>query len=43
VSSTTTFHVWAWSVINGQPHFLVSTGTWDGTWLPETAATKLRV
>jgi hypothetical protein len=43
VSSTTTFHVRAWSVINGQPHFLVSTGTWDGTWLPETAATKLRV
>jgi spore germination protein YaaH len=42
-SSTTTFHVRAWAVINGRPHFLVSTGTWDGTWLPETSAIRLRV
>jgi spore germination protein YaaH len=43
VSHTTALHAAAWSVINGQPHFLVSGGTWAGTWLPETLATRLHV
>jgi spore germination protein YaaH len=43
VSRTTALHAAAWSVINGQPHFLVSAGTWAGTWLPETSATRLHV
>jgi hypothetical protein len=40
---TTIFHVSGWAVINGRPYFLVSSGTWAGTWLPETSATRLHV
>jgi spore germination protein YaaH/uncharacterized protein YraI len=40
---TTGMHVSAWAVINGRAYFLVSTGTWAGTWLPESTATRLHV
>jgi spore germination protein YaaH len=43
VSSTTTIRVAAWSVINGQARFLVSSGAWAGTWISETRATRLQV
>jgi spore germination protein YaaH/uncharacterized protein YraI len=43
IGSTTIIRVEAWSVINGQARFLVSSGTWAGTWLSETRATRLRV
>ena len=26
----------AWAVINGVPHFRISSGPWDGTWVPES-------
>ena len=32
----------AWAVINGRPHYLVSSGALAGLWLPETGATRLR-
>ncbi|HET6745719.1 MAG TPA: glycosyl hydrolase family 18 protein [Candidatus Limnocylindria bacterium] len=40
---TRSMTVSAWAVINGRGHFLVSSGAWSGTWLPESAATRLRV
>ena len=40
---TRTGTVSAWAVINGRAHYQVSTGTWAGTWLPESTATRLRV
>jgi hypothetical protein len=43
ITSTTGMRITAWAVINGRPHFLVSTGTWAGTWLPESTSTRLRV
>jgi hypothetical protein len=38
-----TMTVSAWAVINGRGHYLVSSGAWSGTWLPESTATRLRV
>jgi hypothetical protein len=43
LGSTTGMRVSAWAVINGRPHFLVANGTFAGTWLPETKATRLHV
>jgi hypothetical protein len=40
---TRTMTVSAWAVINGRGHYLVSSGAWSGTWLPESTATRLRV
>ena len=31
----------AWAIINGRPHYLVSSGGLSGTWLPESGATTL--
>ena len=35
--------VTAWKIVNGRAHFLVGSGALAGTWLPETAATRLHV
>jgi hypothetical protein len=43
VGSTALVRVSAWAVINGMPHFLVSTGPWTGYWLPESSLTRLHV
>jgi hypothetical protein len=40
---TAGMRVSAWAVINGRAHFLVSSGSWAGTWLPESNATRLHV
>jgi hypothetical protein len=43
ITRTTGMRVTAWAVINGRAHFLVATGAWAGTWLPESNVTRLRV
>ncbi|MEP6469411.1 MAG: glycosyl hydrolase family 18 protein [Chloroflexota bacterium] len=43
VSGSTGMRVSAWAVINGRAHFLVSSGTWAGTWLPESQSTRLHI
>lgn len=43
LSAATTVGVSGWAVINGQPHFLVSSGTLAGTWIKESARTSLAV
>jgi hypothetical protein len=43
IGSTTSIRVSAWAVINGTPHYLVSSGAWVGLWLADTTATRLHV
>lgn len=43
IGSTTGIRVSAWAVINGTPHYLVSSGPWAGLWLAESSATRLHV
>jgi hypothetical protein len=43
VNSTTAIRVSRWAVINGVPHYFVSSGPWAGRWLRETSATQLHV
>jgi spore germination protein YaaH len=38
-----TVSVSAWKIVNGRPHFLVGSGALNGTWLPESSATRLHV
>ena len=35
--------VTAWKIVNGRAHFLVGSGALNGTWLPESSATRLHV
>jgi hypothetical protein len=43
IGSTALVRVSGWAVINGTPHYFVSTGAWTGYWLPETTSTRLHV
>ncbi|HEX5579154.1 MAG TPA: hypothetical protein VFY43_05760, partial [Candidatus Limnocylindria bacterium] len=43
LDAATRVRVSGWSVINGQAHFLVSSGSLAGTWIKETGRTSLVV
>jgi spore germination protein YaaH/uncharacterized protein YraI len=43
LTRTSGMRVAAWAVINGRAYFLVSNGTWAGTWLAESKYTRLHV
>jgi spore germination protein YaaH len=42
-ATTRSITVSAWKIVNGRPHFLVGSGALNGTWLPESRATRLHV